>query len=58
MDNLQFRQGDVYMFAVESLPKADKCEPVGKNHVLAYGEATGHCHAIKKEHCELFEANV
>lgn len=57
MENLQFRQGDVYLFQVDKLPDANKCKPVGKNHVLAYGEATGHCHAIKKEDCELFEAN-
>lgn len=57
MEDLQFRQGDVYLFQVDKLPDADKCKPVGKNHVLAYGEATGHCHAIKKDDCELFEAN-
>lgn len=54
----QFRQGDVYLFRVDSLPKSlEPVAPVGKNHVLAYGEATGHCHAIKKEDCELFLAN-
>lgn len=54
----QVRQGDVYLFRItESLPDATAAKPVGKNHVLAYGEATGHCHAIKKEDCELFEAN-
>jgi hypothetical protein len=56
--NLQFRQGDVYLFQVEKLPKnIETVKPVGKNHVLAYGEATGHCHAIHKEDCELFAAN-
>lgn len=54
---LQIRQGDVYLFQVDKLPDAEQCKPVGKNHVLAYGEATGHCHAINKEDCELFEAN-
>lgn len=58
MDYLQIRQGDVYLFQVNSLPKdLTPVAPVGKNHVLAYGEATGHCHAIKKEDCDLFEAN-
>lgn len=57
MKDLQFRQGDVYLFAVEKLPDSPKAKPVGKNHILAYGEATGHCHAIKKQDCELFEAN-
>lgn len=57
MKDLQYRQGDVYLFRVDALPDAEKVEPVGKNHVLAYGEATGHCHAIKREDCELFVAN-
>lgn len=55
---LQFRQGDVYLFQVDELPvNMEPSEPVKENHVLAYGEATGHCHAIKKEDCELFVAN-
>lgn len=57
MENHQIRQGDVYLFRVDSLPEATAAKPVGKNHVLAYGEATGHCHAIAKDDCELFEAN-
>lgn len=57
MENYQIRQGDVYIFRVDSLPDAIAAKPVGKNHVLAYGEATGHCHAIAKDDCELFEAN-
>lgn len=57
-DLLQIRQGDVYLFQIcEEIPTAKKAKPVGKNHVLAYGEATGHCHAIDKNDCELFEAN-
>lgn len=57
-DQLQFRQGDVYLFQVEKLPnELIYAKPVGKNHVLAYGEVTGHCHAIKKDDCELYEAN-
>lgn len=56
-NDLQIRQGDVYLFRVDSLPDAEKAKPVGKHHVLAYGEATGHCHAIPKQDCELFIAN-
>jgi len=57
-DLYQIRQGDVYLFQVDRLPEGlEPQKPVGKNHVLAYGEATGHCHAIKKEDCELFTAN-
>lgn len=58
MKDYQIRQGDVYLFQIDKLPEdMQKSNPVGKNHVLAYGEATGHCHAIKKDDCELFEAN-
>lgn len=56
-NQFQYRQGDVYLFRVDALPAADKVKPVGKNHVLAYGEATGHCHAINKDDCELYSAN-
>lgn len=56
--DFQIRQGDVYLFQVDKLPDdMITAEPVGKNHVLAYGEATGHCHAINKEDCELYVAN-
>jgi hypothetical protein len=56
---LKIRQGDVYLFQISGkLPKdAAVVAPVGENHVLAYGEATGHCHAILAEDCELYEAN-
>lgn len=56
-NNYSVRQGDVYIFQVDKLPESNMVTPVGENHVLAYGEATGHCHAIRKEDCELFEAN-
>lgn len=56
--DFQIRQGDVYLFQVDRLPDdAIPAKPVGENHVLAYGKATGHCHAIKKDDCQLFEAN-
>lgn len=54
---LQYRQGDVYLFQVDALPAAELAKSIGNNHVLAYGEATGHCHAIRKDDCELYEAN-
>lgn len=57
-DLFSIRQGDVYLFQVDKLPDdLLSVKPVGDNHVLAYGEATGHCHAIKKQDCELFEIN-
>lgn len=57
MNEYQYRQGDVYLFRVDQLPEAESAKPVKGNHVLAYGEATGHCHAINKDECELFIAN-
>lgn len=55
---LQIRQGDVYLFQIaETLPEATASLVIGENHVLAYGEATGHCHAIVATDCELYEAN-
>lgn len=57
MNNLQYRQGDVYLFRVDALPDAPKAKPVKGQYVLAYGEATGHQHSIKDTDCELYEAN-
>ncbi len=58
MDNLQYRQGDVYLFQVDKLPKGmEIAKPVNGQSVLAYGEATGHQHSVKSEDCELYEAN-
>ena len=39
----QFRQGDIFIIEVEELPKNAKKI---KSRVLAYGEATGHVHAL------------
>lgn len=45
---MQIRQGDVYLYPVNSLPQ--NCKPIapegGKRFVLAHGEVTGHAHAI------------
>lgn len=57
MKNFQARQGDVLVIAVDQLPQAAAAKPVGNNHILAYGEASGHAHAIRRDHCELFHAN-
>lgn len=53
------RQGDVFLFRVQNgeLPEMQKAEPVKDLHVLAYGESTGHCHALKMDDCELYVAN-
>jgi hypothetical protein len=49
------RQGDVYAKTFESLPQG--AVPIPRDNgrvVLAYGEATGHAHAIADEGAELF----
>lgn len=44
---MQFRQGDVLIERVGALPKITMTEIVVPNRVvLAYGEVTGHAHAI------------
>lgn len=52
------RQGDVYLVRIdEPLPDCEKAAPVGVNHILAYGESTGHAHAIRADRCDLLHAN-
>lgn len=42
-----YRQGDVLVMAVPSIPRrAERVRRDGGRVVLAYGEATGHAHAI------------
>jgi hypothetical protein len=53
----QYRQGDVLVIAVDGIPAgAQALARVGDEVVLAYGEATGHRHAIASPHAELFRA--
>lgn len=42
------RQGDVLLVKVERLPQGDGREeaPINGRHILAYGEVTGHHHAV------------
>jgi hypothetical protein len=50
----QYRQGDVLVVAVDSIPvNAVAVSRTGGNVVLAYGEVTGHRHAIADRHAEL-----
>ena len=47
---MQFRQGDVFLERVDVLPQAGLTEvKAGGRVVLAYGEVTGHAHAIYPE---------
>ena len=50
----QYRQGDVLLIAVAAIP--GRAVPVPRDQgevVLAYGEVTGHRHAIAEPHAEL-----
>jgi hypothetical protein len=47
MSDLMMRQGDVLIKAVDRIPDGLKAVPLDKGRViLAYGEVTGHCHAV------------
>lgn len=53
---MQVRQGDVFLTKVRSVPKGAR--PVARDRgrvVLAYGEVTGHAHAIADPDVELLE---
>jgi hypothetical protein len=53
---MQLRQGDVLLIRVGEIP--DGATPVprdGDAVVLAYGEVTGHRHAVLERHAELVE---
>jgi hypothetical protein len=46
-NNLQFRQGDVFIEKIEALPSGLKKHKKDNGRIiLAYGEVTGHAHAI------------
>lgn len=42
-----YRQGDVMLREVKTVPKAAKAQAHKDRIVLAYGEVTGHAHAIE-----------
>lgn len=53
----QYRQGDVFIRRVRSLPKERRELPRENGRVvLAHGEATGHAHAISAPNVSLFDA--
>jgi hypothetical protein len=49
-----YRQGDVLLLQIQKLP--DNLAPVAWEGrvVLAYGEVTGHAHAISTQHASMF----
>jgi hypothetical protein len=56
-----FRQGDVLLDQIDDLPlgvEMTVLPPDDGRVILAYGEATGHCHALPAEAAELLEATT
>lgn len=52
---MQFRQGDVMLVRVDSIPKTAQRAPAKNGRViLAEGEATGHSHSIDASKAALF----
>jgi hypothetical protein len=51
MKQFQARQGDVYLVRVDAIPAGCKEEDLSNDSrvVLAYGEVTGHAHAIARD---------
>ncbi len=53
------RQGDVLIVRIPALPASLKKVPRDNGRViLAYGEVTGHSHALVEKHCELFTPTI
>lgn len=50
-----YRQGDVLIEQVASIPKGARRVEVKGRIVLAEGEATGHAHTIAEQYGELYE---
>lgn len=53
----QYRQGDVLLIKVDmdKIPEEAVKEPADRRVVLAYGEVTGHAHAIDLAHASLYQ---
>jgi hypothetical protein len=54
----KLQQGDVVLKSCKQIPdKAKKVAMKSRGFVLAEGETTGHCHVVRDETVELFEAD-
>ena len=53
----QYRQGDVLLVKVDALPDGAVAQEVDGRIVLAYGEVTGHAHAVGLEGAMLYKSN-
>ena len=54
---VQYRQGDVFIELVESIP--ENTTPIKREHgavILAHGEVTGHYHGIKNRVAKFYQA--
>ncbi len=55
--NTQYRQGDVLLRRVERIPDGSAQQPADAGRVvLAYGEVTGHAHAIEAALAVIFKS--
>lgn len=52
-----YRQGDVLLQKVDSLPANSQPVEFDERIVLAYGEVTGHCHALSTASAAMFTYN-
>ncbi len=55
MKTTMYRQGDVLLRKVVSIPDNAKEKPVQQRIILARGEATGHAHVLEASRVQLFE---
>lgn len=55
---MKYRQGDVMITNIDSIPDKAIKQPKTDRIVLAYGEATGHAHVIEDATTELHKFDV
>ena len=55
---LMFRQGDVLLVAIAAIPPEAAAHQSQERIVLAYGEVTGHAHAIAVEEAQEFRTKT
>jgi len=56
-ENQHYRQGDVLITRIPSLPKKlTEVTRIDGRLILAHGSATGHSHAIASRRCDLFSS--
>ena len=56
--NTHYRQGDVMLLKIETLPPEAVSDQSEEHRiVLAYGEVTGHAHAVSTAHAAIYKHN-